>query len=203
MSRRVGSRRVASRHARGSPCQKRMSQDRFFHSLSLSPSISGQAFPLSQGGNRTISNARARHGLTNARDRSRDSKAAAKTFRCRARSPRRFIIRRCRKRARERDVHAPRRSARAVRARVFTCLHCCPYGAARSVQGNRERVLRVSRVVTAPPKNASGARERINIEQHESADRNVVRKPESTSKLSACFATWFSRETAIFLSFSL
>lgn len=96
-SRRVGLRRVAARAMTTVP-KTHVPRSLFpfslflYLSLFLSPSISRQIFPLSRRGSRTISNARARHGLTNARDRPRDSKAAAKTFRGRTRSPLGFII---------------------------------------------------------------------------------------------------------------
>lgn len=79
--------RVASRHARG-PSRTGLL---FSFSLSLLRFLT-RFFPVVAKRKPNYFEARARHGLTNARHRPWDSKAAAKSFRGRARPPHRFII---------------------------------------------------------------------------------------------------------------
>jgi len=129
-ARRIESSRVASRRGTrdGHRAKERTFRDLLlFLSLSLSLSFSLLLARLFRGGNQTISNARPRHDVTNARDRPRDSKTAgcqhfsgagARSHECRFRSFTAVAL--------ERDVHAPPSTVRELSERAVSRVSVVP-----------------------------------------------------------------------------
>lgn len=207
----VAARRVAShRGTREGHRAKSVRPEIAFSALSLplSSPISGQVFPLPRRGSRTISNARARHGL-NARNRLQEIRKRLPRVFGAAQGRRADLYWRLSETRARMDcsrMWRARAVARAVRARVFTCLHCCRNGAVRRAlrtdARETERVLRrFTRRDSSAETRAIGRTSGSTSSTNRDSERHSIRK-DSSARLARNLGARVSRD-ANFLSFSI